>query len=375
MRHKTQIDQERMEITAPVLVPDEVDYHGDIYDAEAVYKACRNYQANCRKAYLQHSFEIGPETSEFVEHYVTPADMTIATTKGDVLVKKGTWLATMKFKNPKLWQSVKQGKYTGFSIGGRAKSIEIEKSKVSGRKAAEEGTKVKNRLFDFDFSLDHHHVSLVDEAANATEVLVLKAKDISDIPSDINIEQKEDDMSLEDKKVKKLLKAKVEADAKIEELEKAKEEQAKQLEEVEKAKADLESANSELEKAKEEQAKQLEEVEKARVAKAKEVAVEKAKSLKADDADKFGEILYKCKELLVDEEYETLVKQLEKLSNIEDNAEFLKNKGEAEGAEDKFDKSDEILKRRQKYISEDGLAPREASKKARLEVEAELASK
>ena len=227
--------------------------------------------------------------------------------------------------------------------------------------------KAKRRLSNLDFSQKKCHVALVDHGAiEHDETLVLKRKNVT--------KKKEDTMSLDAEKAEEILKAKAEADAKVVALEKAKADAEAKVEEIEKAKADLEAEKVELEKAKAEQSKQLEEVEKARVAKAKAELVEKAKDLKADDAAKLGEVLYKCKDALDAEEYETLEKQLEKLANIEENKEVLKSVGEADGEADKFDKSAEILKRRGELI-EKGLKPHEASKKARLEVEAELASK
>jgi hypothetical protein len=110
--------KERREITAPVLVPEVVDAHGEIYSEEEVLKACRNFNAVCMKTNLQHMYQMEDDAAKFIESYVTPADMNVE----GVIIKKGSWVATMKVKNDSLWQAVKEGEFTGFSIGCMAQT-------------------------------------------------------------------------------------------------------------------------------------------------------------------------------------------------------------------------------------------------------------
>jgi hypothetical protein len=233
--------------------------------------------------------------------------------------------------------------------------------------------KAKRRLTNLDFSQKKCHVALVDHGAiEHDETLVLKRKENTAPAENIN-KKKEDNMSLDDKKAQEeeILKAKLATDLKIETLEKAKVDAEAKIEEVEKAKADAEAKIVELEKAKSDQATQLEEVEKARVERVRTEMVVKSKELKADDAETFATVLVKCKGLLEEVEYTELVKQLEKLQNIEENTELLKNKGESGDDGEKLDKSALILKRRAELIKE-GARPTVASKQARLEIEADM---
>jgi hypothetical protein len=233
--------------------------------------------------------------------------------------------------------------------------------------------KAKRRLSNLDFSQKKCHVALVDHGAiEHDETLVLKRKDKPAPAENVN-KKKEDNMSLDENKAQEeeILKAKAATDLKIENLEKAKADAEAKVEEVEKAKAELEAEKAELEKAKAEQAIQLEEVEKARKERVRTEMVAKSKELKADDAETFATVLVKCKDLLEEEEYTELVKQLEKLQNIEENTELLKNKGEGGDDGEKLDKSALILKRRAELIKE-GARPTVASKQARLEIEANL---
>lgn len=349
------LNNEYREITAPILVPDETDWQGHIYDEEEVLKACRNYRDNCDRENIQHKFDLVKDNAEFVEHYITPAEMTFGEGEDSLLVKKGTWMGTMRIKNDTLWNQVKEGKFTGFSIQASCKSIPVAKSKVAGRIDEEEGIETTKRLFDIDFSKDIHHVALVDEAANNTEVLVLKSKN----------KQKEDKMSDDTQAVDKA-KAEVKAELELNELIKNKEAQEELIKEKDAKTADLEAQLAELTKSKEAQEEDLKKFKEEKEAKEMEELVAKAKELKADDADSFGVILSKCKKALEETEYEALETQLSKLANIEDNKELFVNKGKADAVTKSLD--DEFYAKREKYQA-DGLDKAQASRKARLELE------
>lgn len=109
---------ELREVTGIVLVPDEVDLHGDIYSEEEVHKAMISFNTLCRNTKLQHSVEAD---AQVIESWQTKSDDII----GGKLVKKGTWLMTMKLPEDE-WGMVKNGLFTGFSIGCIAKSEPIE---------------------------------------------------------------------------------------------------------------------------------------------------------------------------------------------------------------------------------------------------------
>ena len=108
---------ERREITMPILIPNVVDAHGDIYSEEEVLKACRNFNEVCKRTNLQHEFMMDDDAAKFIESYVTVADSIV----DGVPIVKGSWLGTMAIKNDALWKSVKDGEFTAFSIGCMAK--------------------------------------------------------------------------------------------------------------------------------------------------------------------------------------------------------------------------------------------------------------
>lgn len=226
--------------------------------------------------------------------------------------------------------------------------------------------KAKRRLSNLNFSQKKCHVALVDHGAiEHDETLVLKRKTIT--------KKKEDNMSLDEKKVQEeILKAKMAGELKIVELEKKIEADAATAVEVEKAKVESDKKIADLEKSKVESDKKLEDIEKARATAEKAEMVIKAKELKSDDAEVFADVLVKCKDALDADKYELLIKQLEKLQNIADNADILKGKGESNTDGKTLDKDGLIKKRRSELIKDEKLRPSVASKRARLEIEKEL---
>jgi hypothetical protein len=112
------IDEELKQATFIVMVPDEVDAHGDITTEDEIRKACYNFNKYSMKANLFHLVETN--TFEFCESYCCPTDFIL----GDKFVKKGTWLATVQALDDNLWELIKSGEINGLSIGALA-SVEI----------------------------------------------------------------------------------------------------------------------------------------------------------------------------------------------------------------------------------------------------------
>lgn len=105
------------------------DLHEDWYDAETVESACRNFnkslkESDSTKANLLHY--CFTEGFDFIESYITPADMDI---DGE-LIKKGTWLATIEVSPEEdyqwIWDGIKNGKFDGLSIQAMGEVENIE---------------------------------------------------------------------------------------------------------------------------------------------------------------------------------------------------------------------------------------------------------
>lgn len=114
------VDEELKQATFIVMVPDEVDAHGDTTTEAEVRKACHNFNKYSMKANLFHLVETS--TFEFCESYCCPTDFVL----GEKFVKKGTWLATVQSLDDNLWELIKSGDINGLSIGALAAVETIE---------------------------------------------------------------------------------------------------------------------------------------------------------------------------------------------------------------------------------------------------------
>ena len=124
MQHKIKVvkavNEELKQATFIVMAPEEVDLHGDITSEEEVRKACHNFNIYSNQANLFHITKTA--TFEFAESYTAPVDFVL----GEVLVKKGTWLATVQVLDDNLWSLVKSGEVNGLSIGALASVQEVD---------------------------------------------------------------------------------------------------------------------------------------------------------------------------------------------------------------------------------------------------------
>jgi len=99
-----------------VLEPETVDAQGDIYSHEEVRQAAHRFMEEFGGLGLMHRYRVNGEV-RILENYVAPVDMQI----GDMAVRQGTWLMAVRIVSDELWQRVKTGDLTGFSIGGSAR--------------------------------------------------------------------------------------------------------------------------------------------------------------------------------------------------------------------------------------------------------------
>ena len=115
-----QANEELKQATFVVLPVDEVDLHGDIYDANEVRKACHNFNTYCRKANLLHL--IDTTTFSIVESYIAPVGMQI----GEQVIKAGDWISVLQFHCDEIWSEVKAGNYCSVSISATANAEDLE---------------------------------------------------------------------------------------------------------------------------------------------------------------------------------------------------------------------------------------------------------
>lgn len=113
------LNQELMQATFVVMVPDEIDLHGDVTSVEDVRKACHNFNKFCRKANLFHLVETS--TFEFAESYIALTDFSL----DERFIKKGTWLTTIQVLDKGLWDEIKSGEVCSVSIGAMARADKL----------------------------------------------------------------------------------------------------------------------------------------------------------------------------------------------------------------------------------------------------------
>ena len=98
-----------------VLEPERVDAQQDVYSAAEVRDAAHHFMEEYRNLGLMHR-EILGEQVKILESYLAPAEFEVDGT----LIKRGTWLLAVRVVDEELWQQIKAGELTGFSIGGSA---------------------------------------------------------------------------------------------------------------------------------------------------------------------------------------------------------------------------------------------------------------
>ena len=111
---------ERQLVYGIVLEPDTTDSQGDVYSAAEIELACHRYLEDFQNVGHMHESLINGSAA-VVESYIAPVDFTM----GDQTVKAGTWMICVHVLNDDLWSQVKEGKLTGFSIGGWAQRIPV----------------------------------------------------------------------------------------------------------------------------------------------------------------------------------------------------------------------------------------------------------
>lgn len=107
------VDDLRHWVTGVVLEPDTVDLQGDVITKEDVRRAMEGYMLKSQAVGRQHEQKA---KASVVECYIAPMDFRLGDKE---LVRKDSWVMTVKVFDEELWQDVVTGKLTGFSIGGK----------------------------------------------------------------------------------------------------------------------------------------------------------------------------------------------------------------------------------------------------------------
>lgn len=127
----TKADDEKKLVYGIVYEPDTPDAHGDFMTVAEIEKAAHGFLKDAREIDKQHDFQGG--VGEVVESYVAPADFEV---NGET-IKKGSWVLVTKASD-EVWEQIKKGEITGYSMAGTAETIEKQKEKPFSPSANEE---------------------------------------------------------------------------------------------------------------------------------------------------------------------------------------------------------------------------------------------
>jgi hypothetical protein len=91
--------------------PNVIDLQGDRLSKSEIRAACHKFMQTSQRIGKEHS---GVAKASIIESYIAPTDFKC---NGQV-VKSGSWVMAVKIHDNDLWQAVKKGDITGFSIAG-----------------------------------------------------------------------------------------------------------------------------------------------------------------------------------------------------------------------------------------------------------------
>lgn len=109
-------DEERKLVYGIVLEPDEVDAHDDTIYQDTIEKAAHGY---LMKPMIVGDGHVKKAKAQPVESFIFNPDVLKD-------VKPGSWVMVVKVHSDRIWEGIKKGDYTGFSIGAYGKRIPIE---------------------------------------------------------------------------------------------------------------------------------------------------------------------------------------------------------------------------------------------------------
>lgn len=97
---------------------DIVDFQDDYTDAEEITKMMHDFMENSQT--FQRMHKAGRKDVLILECFQAEVD----TKKGGEKLPKGSWWITVRVNDKTLWKEIKEGKITGFSMGGKAEVAE-----------------------------------------------------------------------------------------------------------------------------------------------------------------------------------------------------------------------------------------------------------
>lgn len=113
------VDEEQRMVYGVVMEPDTIDTQGDFATAEEIEKAAHDYLETKQKLGFMHRLFNFGNNLRIMESFISQVDFVY---NGET-VKKGSWVMSVRILADDVWQKVKDGLITGFSIGGTGKRL------------------------------------------------------------------------------------------------------------------------------------------------------------------------------------------------------------------------------------------------------------
>jgi len=107
-------EDEQRTVLGIVLEPEEIDAQEDIYSEDEITQTAWRFMERYQQFGLMHKEIL--QSILPLESFIAPVDFEI----DGQFVKKGTWLLRVRVLDDEIWQDVRSGRLTGFSIGGSA---------------------------------------------------------------------------------------------------------------------------------------------------------------------------------------------------------------------------------------------------------------
>ncbi len=120
--HVPILKAEKRILKGVVLVPNVLDAHEDKIKSEVIEEAAAKFLNDYNKRTklgVQHN--IFGKNIQLRQSYIAEVDFKLGKEK----IKKGSWVLVVKVLDDDVWERVKKGKITGFSIGGKAKAKKV----------------------------------------------------------------------------------------------------------------------------------------------------------------------------------------------------------------------------------------------------------
>ena len=118
------LHEEQQVVRGVVLEPDVVDAQDDIMKAEEIETAAHGFMIEAQRVVIGEVVDVDhSEQADIVvvESFLAPVEFE----EGGQTIRKGSWVLAVKVFDDEVWESVKSGDRTAFSIQGQAERVPV----------------------------------------------------------------------------------------------------------------------------------------------------------------------------------------------------------------------------------------------------------